>query len=772
MEVATRLDARRAVEVIRLGPLSAADVDEMAKLSLGASAMAPEIAELLREGAEGMPFLVEELLAGAATSGALVRTDDGWQIAAPMRRIVPPGFAATVRTRLDAMGAPGRRVLGAAALLGRSFEWRVAARAAECSPQAADTLLEEAVGLQLLARTDAGFSFRHALTRDAILDELPPGERSALAVRCLDELEAAAGAGEDWHHLAADLAEQSGDADRAAALLLQAGRASLTRGALDTAAAALGRAAGVVLDGAIRADIFEALAEARSAAGDIRGTQSAVQSLLDALAVIDAPSARRAQARLLLARCAVTATHFDLAHDEIDRVRQLFGDGDLALTARMCAVEAQLAMGEARQVEAEALAGRAAADAAETRQPEVVCEALEVAARCARTRDLDEAEAIGTRALRVAEEARLPLWRMRALYQLGVVDLFRSGGVERLRRARDDAQRLGAVATATSLGVEISAGLEAQYRIDEARVMLAECVETAHILELHALEAIANAFVAIVDAGRGDRRAMGEAIRRALAIAGDEPELIGALWGDARAVASLVDEDRVRAREELEYAVMAYGTAPTVVPRLATALLPLVVAVDGGEPDFTPAVGVTLLNGQAAAYLAYARAVLLGRSGLMLEADRVAHQADLRMARMPWYRHLVRRLAAEAALADGWGDPASWLAEAAAFFDEASNHRMASACRSLLRRTGARVARPTRARRTLAPDLQQAGVTPREAEVLTLIGEGRSNRDVAARLFLSERTVEQHVAALKQKLGCHTRAQLAVAAAARGRTAR
>ena len=772
MEVATRLDARRAVEVIRLGPLSADQVGEMAKLSLGTSAMAPEIAELLRDGAEGMPFLVEELLAAAATSGELVRTDDGWHVAAPLRRFVPESFAATVRTRVDAMEPAGRRLLGAAALLGRSFDWPVAARAADCSPHAADAFLEQAVGLQLLARIDGVFSFRHALTRDAIIGELPAGARSVLAARCLEALEATAGPAEEWHHLAADLAEQAGDSDRAAVLLLRAGRTSLARGALDTTMAALERAARIVVDGAVRAGIFEALAEACSAAGDVKGTQSAVHSLLDALAVIDAPPARRAQARLLLARCAVTATHFDLAREEIDRVRHLVGADDPALAARVSAVGAQLAMGEALPDEAEALADQAAAAAAQTQQPEVVCEALEVAARCARTRDLDEAETIGTRALHVAEDARLPLWRMRALYQLGVVDLFRSGGVETLRRARDDAQRLGAVATATSLAVEISAGLEAQYRIDEARALLAECIETARTLELRSLEAMAHAFVAIVEAGRGSRRAMGEAIGRALAIAGEESELVGALWGDARAVASLVDEDRVRARHELEYAVTAYGEAPAVVPRLAAGLLPLVVAVDGGEPDFRAAEGVTLLNGQAAGYLAYARAVLLGRTGHALEAGDAARRGDRHMAQMPWYRHLVRRLAAEAAIVDGWGEPTSWLAEAAGFFDEAGNNRLASACRGLLRRTGARVARPTRATRTLAPDLRQAGVTRREAEVLALIGEGHANREVAARLFLSERTVEQHVAALKQKLGCHTRAQLAVSAAARSGAAR
>ena len=44
-------------------------------------------------------------------------------------------------------------------------------------------------------------------------------------------------------------------------------------------------------------------------------------------------------------------------------------------------------------------------------------------------------------------------------------------------------------------------------------------------------------------------------------------------------------------------------------------------------------------------------------------------------------------------------------------------------------------------------------LTEREREVLGLIAEGLSNRAVAARLFITERTVEAHVTQIFQKLG-------------------
>jgi DNA-binding NarL/FixJ family response regulator len=50
----------------------------------------------------------------------------------------------------------------------------------------------------------------------------------------------------------------------------------------------------------------------------------------------------------------------------------------------------------------------------------------------------------------------------------------------------------------------------------------------------------------------------------------------------------------------------------------------------------------------------------------------------------------------------------------------------------------------------------------REEEVGLLIAQGLSNKDIAARLFLSVRTVETHVHNLLNKLGVNSRTQIAV----------
>ncbi len=51
-------------------------------------------------------------------------------------------------------------------------------------------------------------------------------------------------------------------------------------------------------------------------------------------------------------------------------------------------------------------------------------------------------------------------------------------------------------------------------------------------------------------------------------------------------------------------------------------------------------------------------------------------------------------------------------------------------------------------------------MTAREVEVLALLGERLSNREIARRLYLSPRTVEKHVERLLHKLGATDRSEL------------
>lgn len=59
-------------------------------------------------------------------------------------------------------------------------------------------------------------------------------------------------------------------------------------------------------------------------------------------------------------------------------------------------------------------------------------------------------------------------------------------------------------------------------------------------------------------------------------------------------------------------------------------------------------------------------------------------------------------------------------------------------------------------------DLSRYSLTEREAEVLALVGQGLSNREIAGKLFLSEGTVRNYVTALLEKLDLRDRTQLAI----------
>lgn len=69
---------------------------------------------------------------------------------------------------------------------------------------------------------------------------------------------------------------------------------------------------------------------------------------------------------------------------------------------------------------------------------------------------------------------------------------------------------------------------------------------------------------------------------------------------------------------------------------------------------------------------------------------------------------------------------------------------------------------PTLAFQSL-PSIEQLGVTPRQHDVLTLLLQGKPNKDIARRLGLSVETVKDHVQAVLRALGVSSRTQAVLA---------
>ncbi|HKE98493.1 MAG TPA: LuxR C-terminal-related transcriptional regulator, partial [Actinomycetes bacterium] len=731
----------------------------------------------LRSSAEGVPLLVEELLAAWVGSGALVREQGDWAVRRYVAPVVPLTFADSVRRRFEGLDAAGKQLLQAAALLGRRFDWTLLPPGTGIEESVIAAALRRAVEAQLLAADERGFRFRHTLTHDVVLAGILPPERIALARRALDALEAADGEREE---LAARLAEAAGERGRAAALLLVAARRGRAAGALATAAATLDRAAALATgDCALAAEVDEELTEVLALRGETERAAAIGEALLATLDRVHVPAARRGRILLGLVRAALLSGCLDTATARVEQARHLAEEaGDDELRVRVTALAAHVALarglratgsggdGYTESREPVALANEALAAAERIGLPEVACEALEVIGRTARMGCLKTAEGAFQQALEIAERHGLVLWRVRALHELGTIDLIRAHHPDRLAAARAAALEAGALATATVIDLQLAKVYAARYELDECLAAAARCSAAAR---RYGLDTLAQAIgtEAVVHALRGHEDRMEACIAEALAHGGDDPDVQAYVLGHGRAYLSLVQEDLDRARDELDRAMAHTRRAPGSPPRPFRGLWALLHAVadDGGEAALAELRSTgAVINHGVACYAGFAEAVLLGRAGRRRDAENAFGRADAEMRELLWYRHHAHRLVAGAAIADGWGDPVAWLREALEFFVAADAPRIASACRSLLRKAGAPVPRRARGKGAVPAPLRALGVTGREMEVLALVAEGLSNADIGERLFLSPRTVERHVSSLLARTGARGRTELVTVA--------
>ncbi|MDQ2587701.1 helix-turn-helix transcriptional regulator [Saccharothrix yanglingensis] len=780
-----RLAAQREAGVLlELGRLDERQVRRMVALCLEVDdrRVPDEVVERVWADSAGNPFVVEEILHGLVNGNLLVRGPGGWQVLGELRIGVPSALVRSIAHRTDRLGPQGRELLSAAAVLGHRFPLSVLRVVIGMDDRTMLSHLHAGVAAQLVTPDEPvpdWYAFRHPMTAEALLAQLPPPHRAELARRTADAVRRLhPDLPGEWCALVASLRLDAGQTAEAGALLAEAGRRALADGAAGSAVRLLDHAHRLLASGvdvSVRAEVLDSLLPALAEAGQFERAFA----LVDAVAELSAAGldrGRRADLHARLAMVANTAGRWTDAIGHVGTARTLLGaDVDDEREARLDALAAYTTMhlDEPNRIEATEFLARRAVDAAErVPLPEVGCEAWQLLGVLARERDLGEAAECFGRARALAEEHGLTIPRVHSVVRQASLAWLADGSPAELAEAREEALRVGAINLAYNVDCILGLDMVLRGHYDEAADRLARIAADTRRLQLKHLTLYVLMAQATAAAHQGRRAEMDAAIEAFDRVGGVGSQERPLCFGLARAFCALLEEDRAAAGQDLARAMAHEAETPTVYHLSGRHGMRLLLGALSGELDLD---GYRAVTRSAAAgmrwnrvFARFALAVLLGRAGREAEAARAVREAREAASTFPLARNLGLRLVAEGAVADGWGEPVAWLRTAEEYFHQAGHAAVASACRGLLRQVGASVPQRRTGTDRVPRVLRALGVTVREFEVLELLAGRLGNKAIATRLHISPRTVEKHVASLITKTSQRDREALSCFAASLG----
>lgn len=186
----TQIDRERLAQECSLEYLSRGDVAAMlhAMLELSQEVDA-DLLNTLYARSEGNPFFVEELLKSLMTTRELESIDGTWKRTVH-RASVPRSVQEAVQQRTAYLSADAKRLVTLAAVAGRRFNVTLLQEVMHCDEEQLLALLKEVIAAQLVVEEAADqFAFRHALTQEAIATELLMRERQGLHRSLAETLE-------------------------------------------------------------------------------------------------------------------------------------------------------------------------------------------------------------------------------------------------------------------------------------------------------------------------------------------------------------------------------------------------------------------------------------------------------------------------------------------------------------------------------------------------------------------------------------------------------
>ena len=737
---------RAEIAECRLGRLSPAEMQEMIQRCMPLGETLIDVESLVIDS-EGLPLVIEDLLS--------VDTSD--------RR--PRRFVDVVRARVSALSAAHRRAVAAAAILGEKVDWRVVVRALAMEAADGASALRGAIAEGLLTMDGDQVGFRHALTRSVIASDVLAIERTELARVLAEALTEVTPAGLDRDLLVADLLVDAGSPGSGVEVLAGAGTRAETAGELADAAVAFGRAFRLAGDHNLPGFLQLGTSLVRSHL-QVGQSADAVDLGTELLARSDGTDkATTLQLHLLLARACIDRAEWSAATTQVIAARQLT-DGEEVL-AELAIFEAECAFGAdlpGQRVAVEHQVEKAVAMAERSGVDRLLCEAYHIAGRVGRQRDLNTAAAALVIALDVAERASLSVQRLKVLDELGTVEMLRDARTDRLERAYHEALRVGAFGAAASAGLNLASAYVMTGRHERCAELASDVKATASRLGLHNLEAACEFTLGIAAAFSGDRSRSERHCAQAERLAPHDADLRAGVWAIAHGLGALVDDDRPRARRAF---VTARSNSPERHARILDASLGPTMLLDAVDGRVAPAEVARAMELEVRGarwselWLGAALASSYANSGSAVQATDALATALVAGERYPLFGAIARRIIADTACATDFTDPIELLRDAEAAFVDLGLERAAEGVRGRLRALGHAAPRQRGASTTVADDLRRVGVTKRELDVLELLGERKTNREIATQLYLSPKTVEKHVAALATKLGAANRLELA-----------
>ncbi len=785
-----QLDREHLAHEFVLTPLSPGEVEVMLRTILDRPSPVPaSTLDALYGLTEGNPFFVEEILKSLITAGAIVPARETWE-AEPLHDLpIPRSVQGAVQQRLDHVSEAARQVVTLAAVAGRRFDFALLQRITRYDEPELLRLMKELIAAQLVVEeSEEQFAFRHALTRQAIDARLLLRERKALHRAIAETMEDLFAPTLEVH--LAELAHHFYEAGVWDKALASAQRAGERAQALDSPRAAIEQftralkathhvaAAPLARLYRQRGQAYETLGDFERARGDyecaFQTAQDAHDGPMQWQTVMDlgflwagrdyerAGSFFREAVRLAQQLGDPTLHAHSLnrlgnwlvnigrvtegvqTHQQALAVFQEQRDrAGMAETFDLLGMaldwSGNLAQGAAHQRQAIALfrelGDKKSLISTLSNASLAMCSAVHETVRMV-VRDPEECEREAIEAAQLARQIDAPAGEAFAeictgflLASLGQFGRGLTHARQGLRIAQEIEHQQWIVAGHSNLGhiyVLMLAPALVRYHL-ETGLPLAEKLGSAYFLES------LRAYQAQVYLLEGRHTSAGAALQAALPREQEPRTLserrVALVWGEL---------------------ALAQGES-----RVALRIAERLIASAPGEPRTQPIPRLWKLKGEAL--------VALKRLPEAVEVLEEAKRGALERREAPllWQIHgslgrVYRRLKREPEAGQALLAAQEGIESLARTIDDAElrEHFRQTALASLPK------AKPISPRRAVAASF--GGLTEREREVAALIARGKSNREIADRLVVSERTAESHVANILSKLGFASRAQVAV----------